>query len=94
MCRGWQEGDHETREFPGMTRGALYMDRCITPILDALNAAGIQTVASCCGHGVRPGNIMLADGREFIIAPDYETARIAEKAFPSLAIDDPERGQV
>lgn len=72
------------------------MDRCITPILDALNAAGIQTLASCCGHGKRPGSIMLADGREFIIAPDFETARLIERAFaklsPSLA--DGTRGAV
>ena len=61
------------------------VDRCIAPIVKALNAFDIPTVACCCGHGVRPGNIALVDGRELIIAPDYETARIAEKAFPPVA---------
>lgn len=60
------------------------VDRCIAPLVSALNDAGIKTVACCCGHGVRPGNVALADGRELIIAPDYKTARIAEKAFPPV----------
>ena len=61
------------------------VDSCIAPIAQALNDAGIRTVASCCGHGIRPGIIMLSDGRELVIAPDYDTARKVEKAFPPLA---------
>lgn len=49
------------------------IDSCIAGIVRALNNAGIVTVASCCGHGKRPGNIALSDGREIIIASDYET---------------------
>lgn len=60
------------------------VDRCIAPIVKALNDAGITTDASCCGHNNRPGNISLADGRELIIAPDWETARKAETAFPDI----------
>lgn len=60
------------------------VDRCIAPMVKALNEAGIHTIASCCGHGVRPGSIALVDGRELLIAPDYDTARIAERAFPPL----------
>ena len=40
------------------------IDFCIADIVAALNAAGIITVASCCGHGKMPGNIALEDGRE------------------------------
>lgn len=58
------------------------IDSCIAPIVAALNAAGCTTISSCCGHGKRPGQIALADGRELIIAPDYETARAVVKAFP------------
>jgi hypothetical protein len=36
-------------------------DPCIEPLVRALNDAGIATRASCCGHGHRPGNIVLAD---------------------------------
>jgi hypothetical protein len=64
--------------------GEVSVDSCIARIVEALNKACIRTVASCCGHGIRPGNIALADGRELIIAPDYETARRVDKAFPSL----------
>lgn len=39
------------------------IDWCIHHIVAALNAAGIATVASCCGHGKQPGRIDLADGR-------------------------------
>ena len=60
------------------------VDMCIASLVRALNSYGVQTVASCCGHGKRPGNITLADGRELIIAPDYETGRIIDKAFPPI----------
>lgn len=78
MCR---QGDTVLITANGAPRD---VDRCIAPLVDALNSAGIATVACCCGHGVRPGTIALVDGRELIIAPDYETARIAEKAFPPV----------
>lgn len=43
------------------------VDICIADIIAALNAADITTTASCCGHGVRSGNIELYDGRTIII---------------------------
>ena len=64
------------------------VDSCISGIVDALNYVGCPTVASCCGHGKRPGNIALADGRELIIAPDYETARKVDKAINQLPIKE------
>lgn len=39
------------------------IDRCIAPLVMALNEAGIITIASCCGHGREPGRIDLLDGR-------------------------------
>ena len=39
------------------------VDFCIHQIVAALNAGGVLTVASCCGHGKRPGRIDLEDGR-------------------------------
>lgn len=64
------------------------IDSCIAPLVNALNGAEILTVASCCGHFKRPGNIALADGRELIVAPDYETARQVDKAFPPIFAAD------
>jgi hypothetical protein len=85
MCR-W--GDTVTIEVEGRR---FAVDRCIADLVRGLNLAGVRTVASCCGHGRRPGSIILADGREFIIAPDYETARKVEWAFDPLAQDQTER---
>lgn len=51
------------------------VDAEIAPLVQALNDAGLETVASCSGHGKRPGNIALRDGRELIIARSFEEAR-------------------
>ena len=46
----------------------VYIDYCIAKIVAALNAAGITTCASCCGHGDPiGGDIYLQDGRMLII---------------------------
>ncbi len=44
------------------------VDSCIADIVDALNAAGIFTANSCCGHGREEGSIVLHDGRELKLA--------------------------
>ena len=55
-------------QVPMPLRGRLQsIDICIADLVAALNAANIQTVASCCGHGEQDGNIFLEDGRELII---------------------------
>ena len=46
------------------------IDRCIHQIVAALNAGGVETVASCCGHGEQDGRIDLADGRVLTVAAD------------------------
>jgi len=43
------------------------IDWCIHHIVAALNAGGVETVASCCGHGEQNGRIDLADGRVLTI---------------------------
>jgi hypothetical protein len=59
----------------------IEVDAEIAPIVSALNAAGAATVASCSGHGHRPSNIALADGREIIIARGYAEARKIDALF-------------
>jgi len=44
------------------------VDACIAPIVKALNDGGIKTIACCCGHASHAGSIILADGRELLIA--------------------------
>lgn len=43
------------------------IDSCIADIVHALNASGIITRTSCCGHNKAPGIIDLEDGRRLII---------------------------
>lgn len=45
----------------------VFCDPCIASLVAALNYGGIETVASCCGHGDRDGNIILKDGRELVV---------------------------
>lgn len=45
------------------------IDRCIAPIVKALNDAGIYTANCCCGHGKANGIIFLHDGRTIEIHP-------------------------
>lgn len=60
-------------------RKEVGIDECIAPLIQALNDAGVVTVASCCGHGKGPGRIALGDGRELVIVPDFRTAeKVAE----------------
>lgn len=46
---------------------AASCDGCPAPILRALRAGGIRTVASCCGHYHMPPVITLADGSHLVI---------------------------
>ena len=52
------------------------IDYCIHPIVAALNAGNIRTVASCCGHGAQDGSIALEDGRELVIS-EHDTRSYA-----------------
>lgn len=61
------------------------IDACIAPLVVALNAIGYTTVASCCGHGLRPGNVSLKDGREIVVARCYEEGRLIDALFSPLA---------
>ena len=43
------------------------IDACIAPLVRALQNAGIDMRASCCGHGNADGRIDLQDGRTLVI---------------------------
>lgn len=59
-CAG--DYDKDTVQMP--IGGRVYrIDGCIHHIVAALNAGGVVTDGSCCGHGEMPGSIILADGR-------------------------------
>ena len=61
----------------------VFCDPEIVDIVTALNAGGIRTVASCSGHGYRPGSIALADGRWLTIAADFQEWQEIEAIFPT-----------
>jgi len=66
----------------GKRRGGVWCDPCLVPIVKALNDGGVRTVASCCGHGKRPGTIALADGRWLVIAADRAENERIDDLFP------------
>ena len=47
------------------------IDACIFDVVDALNKAGIETIACCCGHGNLTGNIVLKDNRVLELHPVF-----------------------
>lgn len=69
--------------------GPVGVDASLAPIVDALNKAGVPTIASCSGHGHRPGNIALRDGREIVIARNFEEARLIDGLFAFGANGEP-----
>lgn len=62
------------------------IDLCIAPLVQALNTAGFDTKQSCCGHGNICGSIVLTDGREILIAQNYQEARRMEQASKLIRI--------
>lgn len=50
----------------------IYSDRCIAPIVEALNAAGIKTEASCCGHGEIAPTVILSDDTWMVLMSRQE----------------------
>lgn len=60
------------------------VDASIAPIVEALNAGGVPTVASCSGHGKTVGVVSLKDGRELLIAVDFEAARAMERTLSDI----------
>lgn len=60
------------------------IDSCIAELIKTLDAAGIETIASCCGHEKQPGSIVLADGREIKIFSSFNDARKVDKLFPPI----------
>ena len=50
-----------------------YIDACIYPIVQALQTAGINMIASCCGHHVTDGWITLNDSRILALKKQNKT---------------------
>ena len=46
------------------------IDKCIAPLIEALQKGAIDMRGSCCGHDKSFGEIHLEDGRMLIIVPN------------------------
>jgi len=67
-----------------------HYDKCIVPIIDALNAGGIETTSSCCGHNHVLGLISLRDGRWLLICDDWgEMHRVSDPADEGFTTHGP-----
>ena len=73
MCE-WGEYEKVWVKIPAdlSSQGRIHMslkkiDRCIAPIVNALQNGGIDMRSSYCGHGKTDGEIELQDGRILII---------------------------
>ena len=82
MCE-WGDIVEVKLAHPRRGKDIAYVDRCIAPIIQALNDAGIQTTSSCCGHGHLNGVVALEDGRWLEIYPDDATFRRESPAMHS-----------
>lgn len=61
----------------------VWCDPEIVDLVRALNAGGVRTVASCSGHGHRPGFIALTDGRWLVLPRDDADRAAIEAIFPT-----------
>ena len=43
------------------------IDKCLAPIVSALQAAGVGTVGCCCGHGRGTGEIIMENGTRLLV---------------------------
>ena len=59
------------------------IDHCIQDIINELNKAGFETIASCCGHGFQPMRISLDSGAEILIL-NYKQAQKVATLFPGI----------
>lgn len=80
MCK-WGETKRLSILRPVGSVKMIDVDECIYDLISVLNLGGIFTAASCCGHGKRPGRIILESGRELFLAADYEEGTKIDKIF-------------
>jgi hypothetical protein len=80
MCK--QNQEKEIKLTDGRIKSC---DNCIHDIVQAFNDFGLQTTASCCGHGKQQTSIVLKDGREIMIFNKFEDARMVDKLFPPIS---------
>jgi hypothetical protein len=69
-----------TLRFDESGKPTVWCDPEIADLVDALNTDNLSTVASCSGHGHRPGRISLKDGRQLLVMNSEQVATV-ERLF-------------
>ena len=59
------------------------VDSCIAEFVMMLNRNGMETIASCCGHGNQPTSIILRDDT-WILFLSREQAEIINSQYPPI----------
>lgn len=71
------------------------VDRCMSQIVWALNAGGVDTSMSCCGHGEHDGFILLHHEDEYrlliVCPPGAESQRRFTMDFQPMAEENDNR---
>lgn len=94
LVKKWQRENNVVQE-PGSREAAMviirhdengrptvWCDPEIADLVAALNTESMSTVASCSGHGYRPGLIILKDGRRLMVFDNEADYERAEGVFP------------
>lgn len=89
MTRTLEEQTDNSREARMVTlrrddngKPIVWCDPEIADLVEALNNDNLSTIASCSGHGHRPGWISLRDGRSLFVANSDDQARKINALFP------------
>ncbi len=75
----------------GLSSKEVDVDIEIAELVQALNDAGVETVASCCGHGFQPIRISLKGAELFITT--YDQAQEISNLFPGINGEPADKGQ-
>ena len=67
---------------PIQKRSTVKVDACIAPLVQMLNSYGVQTTASCCGHGKISHSRILLDARSLEILPLEDGSLRVHLIFP------------
>ena len=92
MCK---RGNTVKMELPivgDFRQGIADIDKCLAPIIKALNDGGVLTTGCCCGHGEIMGYIHLANGKYLGVFPNRRTfMKHRHERFADQAKKNPRR---
>ena len=73
MCKPGNTVEMELPVVGEIRQGTAAIDKCIAPVIRALNDGGVITRGCCCGHGKVMGYIHLANGKYLGVFPNRKS---------------------